>query len=95
MPTYFVTPDHRVRIKLRSALPTPVYNTLFASTNGELPVLRISRPDIEKWLKERMITSAFLERFVNIIFKAGQSDTAYHYKLTHVSLLDPVEIERR
>ncbi|KAH9174493.1 hypothetical protein EDB89DRAFT_1848868, partial [Lactarius sanguifluus] len=50
-----------------------VYDALLASTNGELPVLRISRPDIEKWLKERMITSAFLERIVNIISKAGQS----------------------
>ncbi|KAH9051067.1 hypothetical protein EDB87DRAFT_1104064 [Lactarius vividus] len=32
----------------RPALPLPVYNALFAGTNNELPVLRISCPDVEK-----------------------------------------------
>ncbi|KAI9431345.1 hypothetical protein H4582DRAFT_2085187 [Lactarius indigo] len=62
------------------------------STNGELSVQRASRRDVEKWLKDRMITlsekSASLENVVNVISKAGY-DTAYYYKLTHVRALDP------
>ncbi|KAI9432465.1 hypothetical protein H4582DRAFT_1821124 [Lactarius indigo] len=47
------------------------------STNGEFSVLRASRRDAEKWLKERMIMlsekSASLEHVVNVISKVGQS----------------------
>ncbi|KAH9024181.1 hypothetical protein EDB84DRAFT_1580310 [Lactarius hengduanensis] len=51
------TSSTRLHLPRKSTLPLPpVYDALLASTNGELPVLRISRPDIEKWLKERMIT---------------------------------------
>ncbi|KAH9051065.1 hypothetical protein EDB87DRAFT_1582957 [Lactarius vividus] len=54
----------------RPALPLPVYNVLFAGTNNELPVLRISCPDVERWPKETVTTrlekSAFLERSVDV-----------------------------
>ncbi|KAI0294537.1 PCI-domain-containing protein [Russula brevipes] len=88
----------------QSALRPPVYTTLLqlASSNDELHVLQVSRADVEKWLKEWDIApaekSAFLKTLVDAFSKAGQSDTAYYYKLAHVpsragrychSLIDP------
>ncbi|KAI9453483.1 hypothetical protein BJY52DRAFT_1123534, partial [Lactarius psammicola] len=44
-------------------------------------------------LKERETTlsekCAFLECLVDVLSKAGQPDTAYHHKLTHIRSLDP------
>jgi translation initiation factor 3 subunit M len=79
----------------QSALRLPVYNALLdlASTNDEVHVLQVSRTDVEQWLKDWEITpsekSAFLERLVDVFSKAGQRETAYHYKLAHVRSLDP------
>jgi translation initiation factor 3 subunit M len=78
-----------------SPLRLPVYSALLdlASTNDELHGLQVSRADVEKWIKEWEITpsekSTFLERLVEVFSKAGQPDSAYHYKLAHVRSLDP------
>lgn len=79
----------------QSSLRLPIYNALLdlASANDELLVLRVSRADVENWLKEWEVTpsekSAFLERLVDVFSKARQPDTAYYYKLAHVRSLDP------
>ncbi|KAH9971432.1 PCI-domain-containing protein [Lactifluus volemus] len=79
----------------QSALRLPVYKALLdlASSNDELQALQVSRADVERWLQEWEISSAeksaFLETLVVAFSKAGQSETAYYYKLAHVRSLDP------
>ncbi|KAI9441149.1 hypothetical protein BJY52DRAFT_1217012, partial [Lactarius psammicola] len=45
-------------------------------TNDELHVLQVSRLDVEKWLKECVVTpsgkSDFLQRIVDVCSKAGE-----------------------
>ncbi|KAH9167146.1 hypothetical protein EDB89DRAFT_1998690 [Lactarius sanguifluus] len=76
----------------QSPLRLPVYEVLLDPSGTDDEVLRVSRADVEKWLKERVfmpsVMSAFLERLIDVLSKAGQPQ-AYHYKLAHIYSLDP------
>ncbi|KAG2097941.1 uncharacterized protein F5147DRAFT_763305 [Suillus discolor] len=76
-----------------SALCLPIHTTLskVAANNGELETLRLSRRDVEQWLKEWNISveecSQSLKSVVDAFRQFSQPEIAYHHTLSSISSL--------